>query len=288
MHFYKATRFLFPSSFRLRIFSLCFVATHLPLATYILWKAADGDLQWAPVLVLLSGTLAGTGLALGAIHGLLTPIEAASDALLALEAGQRVGQLPGGGRDTVGRLLASVNRAALATDRLIQSLDQAATHDVLTGLYNRRGFLAQVGQADIAHRAGALAMLDLDHFKRVNDLGGHAAGDRVLRTFAALLEVGVRKGDVLGRWGGEEFVVVFPDTGVDEAIEILNRVARTVREQPLMVPGGGTLTFSAGVAVIDAPLDIVMQRADAALYAAKRAGRALVLAEGQVTGGAGA
>lgn len=158
--------------------------------------------------------------------------------------------------------------------------DQAMT-DALTGLHNRRGFEVQLGRLLGRERDGAdsllIAILDLDHFKRVNDVHGHPFGDSVLTLLARLLREHVRDGDVVVRWGGEEFLVVA--AGLDEKrgtalFERLRSALAKATPDPLSHP----LTFSAGVVVGPIPTDAGeifarIGRADEALYEAKRAGR---------------
>jgi diguanylate cyclase (GGDEF)-like protein len=167
-------------------------------------------------------------------------------------------------------------------------LVKLASHDALTGLLNRRSLAERLPQlVAAAHRGAqplAVLMVDIDHFKRVNDVHGHAAGDRVLATVAAELRVRLRDADLLARYGGEEFVALLPAT--DEAgacalaLEIVQRAAR------VQVEGVGSVTVSCGVSLVQ-PLERdgneALRRADRALYAAKGAGRnrAFVLVDPQ-------
>ena len=152
------------------------------------------------------------------------------------------------------------------------------TTDPLTGTLNRRGF-ETVGQGELARarRKGqelALAHLDLDGFKQINDAYGHAVGDLALQHLVRCLQDGMRPGDVLCRFGGEEFVLLLSETGLDEAVRVLQRHLATLGDRP--VPGTRCyLSFSAGVVGVlaDETLDAAVQRADAATYVAKRAGR---------------
>lgn len=158
--------------------------------------------------------------------------------------------------------------------------DQAMT-DALTGLHNRRGFEVQLGRLLGRERNGheslLVAILDLDHFKRVNDVHGHPFGDSVLKLLARLLREHVRDGDIVVRWGGEEFLVVA--AGLDEKrgaalFERLRTALGAATPDPLAHP----LTFSAGMAVGPIPSDAGeifsrIGRADEAMYEAKRAGR---------------
>jgi diguanylate cyclase (GGDEF)-like protein len=170
---------------------------------------------------------------------------------------------------------------------LIAALEQASNTDHLTGLPNRRAFDRELrAHVDRARRSGmplALALFDLDHFKQVNDRHGHAAGDRVLCDFSALLAEQRRGGDTLARIGGEEFAVVLFDVGLDEGVAYAQRIASRLREHS----AGRELPIStsAGVAVLGDETDpaALLLAADRALYAAKAAGRqrvALWLADG--------
>jgi diguanylate cyclase (GGDEF)-like protein len=167
-----------------------------------------------------------------------------------------------------------------------------ATHDVLTGLPNRRGFSeAAEQQLARAGRSGlptTLLLLDLDHFKRVNDTMGHLVGDQVLVAFAGAVRDSTRQGDLLCRWGGEEVAVLLPDTGCDNAVIVAERIRVTVEAMRIPVTkaaGGDTVilgvpsdgcTVSIGVAAFPehgATLVEVATMADEALYQSKRDGR---------------
>jgi diguanylate cyclase (GGDEF)-like protein len=158
--------------------------------------------------------------------------------------------------------------------------EQAHT-DELTGLANRRAFV-QIGmaasdQARRYHRPLALLMMDIDHFKRINDTHGHAVGDAALRAAAGVLRHAARRADTAGRLGGEEFALLLPETAVAQAAVVAERVRRDVAA--IIVPHGNTpvrFTCSVGVAeqtpaVND--LDALLRAADEALYRAKAQGR---------------
>lgn len=171
-------------------------------------------------------------------------------------------------------------------------LHEAAIRDPLTGLHNRR-FLAEISPKLLASAARtvqplALVMLDLDHFKAINDRHGHAAGDAVLSHVAGLLQEHARQSDFLFRIGGEEFLALLPDTTRDEAVALAEGWLARLSLAPAQA-GGQTLavSFSAGVAVIPddgQSLEQAMQHADQALYTAKHSGRKRVCA-GQTTTG---
>jgi diguanylate cyclase (GGDEF)-like protein len=157
--------------------------------------------------------------------------------------------------------------------------------DALTGLMTRAPFMELLaGEAERARRSGepvSVALLDIDHFKRVNDQHGHLVGDRVLRAVGQFLFHNLRRYDLLCRFGGEEFLACLPRTDVGEAIGIMDRLREELAAQDVGTEEIGELrvTISVGVAVLD-PEDALAQsinRADEALYAAKGAGRNRVL-----------
>jgi len=174
-------------------------------------------------------------------------------------------------------------------------LEQMALHDALTGLANRRKFLDHF-QSALARviRSGqplSLLAIDIDHFKRVNDAHGHPAGDEVLLAMARILERTVRRTDLVARFGGEEFMVLLPDTGPEGGTELAEKLRRAVEAERFEVESDGrqvplTVTISIGVAAIGREIasttsfDDVVERADQALYSAKLAGRNRVMVEG--------
>jgi diguanylate cyclase (GGDEF)-like protein len=166
-------------------------------------------------------------------------------------------------------------------------LAEASRTDSLTGLPNRRGFLEVVDhELKRSARGGdpcSLLMLDLDHFKEINDRHGHATGDAVLQKAATLLRSVLRAADVVARWGGEEFVALLPNTPVDAAFNVAEKARRAFAASTFEHEGvATTITASFGVAAHqhDRPLDVTIAAADQALYRAKESGRdRVVLAE---------
>ena len=163
-----------------------------------------------------------------------------------------------------------------------------STLDPLTGLFNRNALEQRLGELNgqpcepaegLSH---ALLLCDLDHFKRVNDQLGHAAGDAVLQEVAYTMRATLQAGDTIYRVGGEEILVILPGAGEADAIEIAERLRAAVRERR---PVGTMVTVSIGVAV-SAPsavdTDDLVARADAALYAAKASGRDVVFVDGSI------
>lgn len=164
---------------------------------------------------------------------------------------------------------------------LLQRMYQSATTDPLTGLFNRRTFeerLTEEFSVLTRHKLeSCLAIVDVDHFKRVNDTWGHSIGDRVLQTLAEHLKKSVRTGDLVGRFGGEEFVLYIRQSGLDGAITLLERLRIEVEGQAIALKGEANLsiTISAGVVSLAGFDDwhTAFSQADEALYEAKAQGR---------------
>jgi len=179
------------------------------------------------------------------------------------------------------RIRESVGQAApvLANLRNLAVAEIRAATDGLTGLPNKRAVTDALNrtfaQAATTMAPLALILLDLDHFKQVNDQGGHAVGDQVLANVGATIRGVLRAGDFAGRNGGEEFAVLLPDTDIDAATEIAERVRVAIAE--ISLPGADvSVTASIGVAGFPghaSTLDRLERLADAALYLAKRKGR---------------
>ena len=168
------------------------------------------------------------------------------------------------------------------TDRKLaeQDLEYAATHDQLTGLANRKNLVAEIRRALLAsHRSGrptAVVMLDLDHFKFVNDSLGHAVGDDLLREAASRIRSSVRDGDFVARHGGDEFVVVMRDLEApDEATAVAQRIVDVFRSPVLVGATELFTTASVGVAIsrVGSDVDSLLSEADTAMYVSKDAGR---------------
>lgn len=179
-------------------------------------------------------------------------------------------------------LVLSIGLVLMATDRLRGELEYLATHDTLTAVLNRRA-LIEAAEEELARcrRNGqtmAVLVIDLDHFKRINDEHGHLAGDRVLRSFAQRAGDALRRPDRIGRYGGEEFVVLLPETGREAALVVAERIRDRLREPHGLPP----FTVSIGVATSRAEetdFDSLLHRADQAMYQAKARGRNRVEAE---------
>jgi len=172
----------------------------------------------------------------------------------------------------------------IATNRLEVELIRQARIDPLTDLLNRRALeemaVREIARSDRSSAPLSVIMLDIDHFKMLNDRMGHLAGDTVLNRIAASLSSELRTQDVIARYGGEEFLIILPDTGNEQAYALAERLRRTVESIRIeTVAGPAEVTVSAGVATkrgADESWEPFVHRADAALYRAKMDGRNLV------------
>ena len=172
------------------------------------------------------------------------------------------------------------NFANIVCDEL--ELRLIAQVDHLTGALTRRGFVdhaeKEIERARRYGRAGSLVMLDVDHFKRVNDTYGHAVGDQVLQQIATIAGLTLRPSDLFGRLGGEEFALLLPETTGTAAVIAADRLRQEIAEHPMKIPGGGTMHVSAsfGVAELSASISSLtgwLELADRMLYVAKSSGR---------------
>jgi diguanylate cyclase (GGDEF)-like protein len=171
-------------------------------------------------------------------------------------------------------VVVSLARRVESNERRLHELSQ---HDPLTGLFNRR-YLSAALERELARaqrgKPLSLLMLDLDGFKLINDTRGHAEGDRLLQRLADVLREATRSVDVPGRWGGDEFVVLLPDTTIDEASMVAARLAEQIRQAGEAFDAERPVTASVGLAQAE-PTDTphrILARADARAYDAKRAG----------------
>ena len=172
------------------------------------------------------------------------------------------------------------NFANIVCDEL--ELRLIAQVDHLTGALTRRAFVDQaekeIERARRYGRVGSLVMLDVDHFKRVNDTYGHAVGDLVLQKIASIAGLTLRPSDLFGRLGGEEFALLLPETTGTAAVVAADRLRQKISEYPMKLPGGGVMrvTASFGVAELSTPVRSItawLERADKMLYVAKSSGR---------------
>jgi diguanylate cyclase (GGDEF)-like protein/PAS domain S-box-containing protein len=170
---------------------------------------------------------------------------------------------------------------ALENSRLFAQMESLAMTDTLTGIFNRRQFMA-MGVIELErslryHKKMSAVMIDIDHFKKVNDTYGHIAGDHFLKEIAGLLKRSLRSMDILGRYGGEEFAIIMPETSLEEAQKAAERMRILVEGKQIFIeqaPVGVTASF--GVTALNPDtkdLQVLLEQADRAMYAAKQAGR---------------
>ncbi|MEO8153841.1 MAG: GGDEF domain-containing protein [Rhizobacter sp.] len=164
--------------------------------------------------------------------------------------------------------------SALAQNRLL------ATQDELTGLSNRRHMTALMVTERARQQRNrnpiSMVLMDIDHFKRINDRCGHQAGDQVLQIFADVITHGLRAGDALARWGGEEFLLMLPNTAADDALVCVERMRSQLAARSFEhIAPALAVTFSAGIGVcaIEDRIEAIVERADRAMYRAKTGGR---------------
>ena len=222
------------------------------------------------------------------IHGELT-------ALLVLEAHTAIDQRKFAENEVYRRIALEQVALSIGNLKLRESLRQESVRDMLTGLYNRRYFEESMrrelmrsarAQAQGSHNGLSVLMIDIDHFKRFNDEHGHHVGDQVLREVAQVLKSQTRGSDVAARFGGEEFIVVLPDTPPGLALKRAEQMRWSVEN--LACASGGTLpsvTISIGLAEFPPhgnTLELLLLAADKALYEAKRAGRNRVVADSSI------
>lgn len=170
-----------------------------------------------------------------------------------------------------------VHARTQALEQANAELERLATTDPLTGLFNRRTFLERGEQCQLnAQRYGtpySMVIIDIDHFKSINDRFGHDRGDQVLKTVVQRIQAGLRETDTLARWGGGEFIVLSPQSTCEGTILLAERLRQSLAESPLETVGQVTASFGVAGYVAGDNLDTLVKRVDAGLYAAKHAGR---------------
>ena len=236
----------------------------------LLWCAVSYRLFTVTLLTLLSGAWTLMAIALGFLPAIVDVNDRAM--LMSIRGGVTLISL---GPLVVASVMA-------ARDELLQQLQFAASHDFLTGLLNRGAFLDKAGEALGEMSANgqpfAVLMLDIDHFKAVNDTYGHAAGDLMLKQFARHLKASLREGDLVGRLGGEEFAALLVDCPPDRAAAIAGRILSGFDAQSFPLEDGRSIHATVSIGLVssggsDASIDRMLAAADEALYRAKEGGR---------------
>jgi diguanylate cyclase (GGDEF)-like protein len=269
-----------PGSVVRRVVLVAFVTTHLPLIAIVIVVAAGWARGWGVVLAALLATVVGcVGLLLALRHE-LRPVQQAARRLHGyLEGGPFRPAAEPHRPDEIGRLVSEIDAVCgrFEADRV--ALEQIANEDLLTGVLTRRAATHRLAHFHTEAVAGApdraLALVDLDDLKVYNDRFGHHTGDEVLAHVAMLLSTTLRHVATVGRWGGDEFLVIAEDH-VEGLRAGLERVRARLADEPLITAAGPlTVTVSVGVARLgpNDSIDAWVQRADAALYQAKASGK---------------
>ena len=288
----RISRLGFPKSYPGKVLLVAFLGAQAPpiaVALYLVLGSSSGFGEALRALALVAAVaLVGNAATLLALSALLVPIGLASAALEAyLEDRTRL-ELPTGFPDEAGRLMAGVRRAVEHLDSTITSLEGLSGSDPLTGLPNRRAGEERLAEDfGRARRGGGmltLALADVNRFKTINDTHGHQVGDACIRHVADVVRGNVREGDWLARWGGDEFVLALWDSSVFASPgAVLGRINNALRDSPARLPGGEELVLSVSVGGCryagEDDVRELLAKADAAMYEAKREGRAWVLAE---------
>ncbi|ABV36545.1 conserved hypothetical protein [Shewanella sediminis HAW-EB3] len=181
--------------------------------------------------------------------------------------------------DDNGKIVGFTSVSHDITDR--KEIERLSVTDTLTGLNNRRRldelFINEFDRFNRYERQFSMILLDVDHFKQVNDKFGHKVGDKVLIEMGEILASSVRKNDLLGRWGGEEFLLICPETSIDGAIDLAEKIRKIIEDTDFPEIGSVTASFGVTVSIKDDSDEDMFIRADNALYTAKRDGRNCVV-----------
>jgi diguanylate cyclase (GGDEF)-like protein len=240
----------------------------------------------AIITVFAVGLAAAVAVGLGLARSILDPLQLLKEGADQFRAGDLSHRIPLTARNEFGQLGQTFNGMAEKLQKDQSALEELSTHDALTGLDNYREFhrqLTEEAQRSLRYgRPFSLMMLDLDHFKTVNDSFGHLAGDEALRGLAALIRREVRPVDRIARYGGEEFAIILPETTPAGALATAERIREIVATRPIPVNHERqvSLTVSIGLATFPDDADSeekLVGAADQALYAAKHGGRDRVI-----------
>lgn len=275
MKLYQALDRFFPTSFAAKVQVLAGAAIGLPTLILLLYALiAPAGVGTGGLILLILATIVALALGLAGLKAVLAPIHLASAALAAQAAGQKPPALPREFKDEAGQVMAGLRHLKEQSESTARKTEAAADHDALTGLFNRRGFEKRFEKQRESGLRGAFLIVDIDHFRRINDTHGYAQGDAVLAAVAEAVREEIRGTDLIARFGGEEVVVFLSGATQPGA---LTR-AEAIREKiaGLTVSPAGPMTASVGVAIAIGHREefrTLYARADQALAEAKAAGR---------------
>jgi diguanylate cyclase (GGDEF)-like protein len=281
MQFYLATRWIFPQNFTLRVFTFVFLGMSIPFISFLAYEFSNlQSIAWQDAALLAAVTLTSAGLTLFALHGLLAPLKAAKKCVKAFRENGVVPCLPAHLNDDAGQIVKAIVEYSNEVDDLVRELKKLSTLDDLSGLLNRRAFMKRASE-EVARtrRTGSplcVTIIDIDHFKRINDSHGHAVGDLVIKDVSDLLMQVTRSYDIVARLDGEEFVILHPGIEAEQAYAVAERIRSYVAYKRIYEVDQNPITISLGVTqhMPDEPwIEVSMARADKALYEAKQKGR---------------
>lgn len=274
MSFYITLNRLFPNSFTAKVFFIAFLGTHVPLiaaTAFLFWRSGGFHENAELALILLLATLIGTTLTLVSLRAILKPLYRVRETMLRFDADRKRILLPDDLNDELGQVMQLTNRLVLGVDAELRETHEAANIDPLTGALNRRGFERIFN--GVASGRGVLLYADLDYFKSINDTLGHDIGDTVLLQTADTLRDALRHCDILGRFGGEEFVIFLPDLSQTDGAAVANRLRQALSDRVKLPDRMVTISIGATVLTSKSDFSAALARADQALYRAKSQGR---------------
>ncbi len=287
--FYKfLSRLPFPMSFTGKIMLVIFIGTCLPMlgtAFYFISTYQTGIIPSTKILsLMLPASIFGTCFTIYSLNTLLSPLKLVSRNLHDYVNFKKLPSLPTHFTDELGGLMKNVQHALCTIDDLIKTLERASITDHLTGAYNRHSGEKRLKEdiSRVQRNGGAisLVMLDIDDFKSINDRYGHDTGDVCIKHLVNTIRSNIREGDLLARWGGDEFMLTLFDSDLQCSEKILERICHVTREHPsLTCHGEIPLTLSVGICQYNGEDDVDMffRKADSALLAAKRLGKSQIV-----------
>jgi diguanylate cyclase (GGDEF)-like protein len=272
-----------PRTYLGKILLAAFLCVYLPLVSLSVWlvviltQRMSLTTRVVLILTLLVLTAVSFVLVRLAMRSLTEPLRRTAVELERYRENGKPPELPTKFRDELGSIMREIQGTTNELESLLSEAQRASLLDALTNVLNRNGgeqrLREELARASRTGQPLSVAIIDLDKLKTVNDRWGHRVGDRFIAAVAAALQSGLREGDWVARWGGDEFVVALNSTHIDEAARALERVVEKIGE---IAPVGEHTGFGASVGVSRArPADTVesvLERADEALYEAKRAG----------------
>ena len=266
-----------------------FIGANVPLLVLVFYSLASGEeTGFESVSKVLAITLLATAISatftLYMLYSLFSPVSLASRTLRDYINYKTIPELPTQFTDEVGRLMADIQYTVKNSDEIIQSLEKSSMTDYLTGVYNRYSCEMRLRE-DIARakRGGetmSLVMLDIDDFKLINDNCGHDNGDNCIRHTVDIIRNNIRQGDWLGRWGGDEFILMLFNSDEESSVKIMERIGLALAESPIIAQQSAiSLSLSIGICQYngeDEP-STLFKKVDIALLQAKRRGKGQIV-----------